>query len=426
MRFTLLDAYPLPNIDEQISAIAKGTIFSTLDLKSAFYQIPLCPEDSQFTAFEADGKLYQYTRIPFGVTNGVSFFQRVVNELIAKYELHGTYAYLDNITVSGVNKSDHDAKLKTLIKAAEAEKLTFNFDKCVFAKSEVDLLGYQVSHLKIQPDPERLRPLRKLPVPSTKKELLRALGMFSYYARWISDFSNKIRPLTKASKLLIFSLPNEAIMAFNSLKCELESACLLCVKEGNPFTIECNASEHTNAATLNQGGQPVTFHSRILAPTELRYPIVEKEAAAIIDAVRKWSHYLHGQKFLLITDQRAVAYMFIPQRTGKIKNMKLQIWRSELENFNYKIIRKLGKDNVVPDTFSRVCSITYNGLDLSKMHQQLGHPGVTRLVHFVRTKNLPFSVDDVKRVCSTCKICADLKPKFFRKLPETLKKFMRP
>ena len=133
-RFALLDAYPLPNVDEQISAIAKGTIFSTLDLKSAYYQIPLCPDDRQFTALEADGKLYQYTRLPFGVANGVSFFQRIVNELIAKCELHGTYAYLDNTTVSGVNKNDHDAKLKALIEAAEVEKLTFNFDKCVFER----------------------------------------------------------------------------------------------------------------------------------------------------------------------------------------------------------------------------------------------------------------------------------------------------
>ena len=131
-------------------------------------------------------------------------------------------------------------------------------------------------------------------------------------------------------------------------------------------------------------------------------------------------------KILLITDQRAVVYMFYPQRTGKMKNMKLQIWRTELENINYEIIHKPRKDNVVPDTFLRVFSIAYNGLNLSKMHQQFGHPGVTRLVHFVRTKNLPFSVDDVKRVCSTCKICAELKPKFFQKPPETLMKAMRP
>ena len=115
-----------------------------------------------------------------------------------------------------------------------------------------------------------MRPLRELPVPSTKKELLRALGMFSYYARWISDFSNKIRPFTKACKSLTFPLSSEAIIAFNSLKCELESACLSCVKEGIPCTIECDASEHTIAAILNQWEQPVAFHFRKLTSTKLR------------------------------------------------------------------------------------------------------------------------------------------------------------
>ena len=74
-RYALLDAYSLPKIDEIITQIAKGSVYSTLDLKSAFYQIPLPPEDCLYTAFEAYRKLYQYTRLPFGATNGVSFFQ---------------------------------------------------------------------------------------------------------------------------------------------------------------------------------------------------------------------------------------------------------------------------------------------------------------------------------------------------------------
>ena len=98
-RFTLLDAYPLPNIDEQIAEIAKASVLSTLDLKSAYYQLPLHAEDRPFTAYEAVGKLYQYIRLPFGVTNGVSFFQHFINFVIEKYRLRGTYAYLDNITV---------------------------------------------------------------------------------------------------------------------------------------------------------------------------------------------------------------------------------------------------------------------------------------------------------------------------------------
>ena len=86
-RFTLLDAYPLPNINEQMAKIAKASVFSTLDLKSAYYQLPLHAEDQPYTAFEVEGKLYQCTRLPFGVTNGVSFFQRFIDFLIEKYQL---------------------------------------------------------------------------------------------------------------------------------------------------------------------------------------------------------------------------------------------------------------------------------------------------------------------------------------------------
>ena len=84
-RFTALDAYPLPRIDQQVNELAKCKWFSTLDLKSAYYQMPLATEDRAYSAFEADGKLYQYCRLPFGVgvTNGVSCFQRIIDSVIA-------------------------------------------------------------------------------------------------------------------------------------------------------------------------------------------------------------------------------------------------------------------------------------------------------------------------------------------------------
>ena len=425
-RYTLLDAYPLPSIDEQVNAIAQGHVFSTLDLKSAYYQIPLCSADRPFTAFEADGKLYQYTRLPFGITNGVSFFQRLIDEIISKNNLKGTYAYLDNITVSGHDQADHDRKLEQLLNAASQENLSFNETKCIFSQSEIDILGYRVSHLKIKPDPERLRPLIELPQPKTKKELQRIVGMFSYYARWIPGFSEKIKLLVDSIKQNSVPLSDAAVKDFNCLKEDLKSATLTCIKKGVAFTVECDASEHSLAASLNQGGQPVAFHSRTFNPSEKKYSIVEKEATAIMDAVRKWSHYLHGQRFRLITDQRAVSFMFNPQRLGKIKNTKIEIWRSELGNFDYDILHRPGKDNVVPDTLTRISSIVFNGLKLQEIHNHLGHPGVTRLTHFVRTKNLPFSVEDVKNVCRDCKVCAEVKPRFFQKPQERLIKATKP
>jgi len=93
-RFTALDAHPLPRIDQQVNELAKCKWFSTLDLKSAYYQVPLATEDRAYAAFEADGKLYQYCRLPFGVTNGVSCFQRIIDSVIADNDLKQTFAYL--------------------------------------------------------------------------------------------------------------------------------------------------------------------------------------------------------------------------------------------------------------------------------------------------------------------------------------------
>ena len=177
-RYTLPDAYPLPNIDEQVAKIAKCSVFSALDLKSAYYQVPLSVEDRRYTVFEAEGKLYQYTRLLFDVTNGASFFQRIIDNIIAKYDLRDTYAYLDSVTVCGKTMKDHDHNLKALFSAAKSENLTFNNSKCVFARTEIDLLGYRISHNLIQPDPERLRPLLHLLLPQKNAELQRVMVCF--------------------------------------------------------------------------------------------------------------------------------------------------------------------------------------------------------------------------------------------------------
>ena len=155
------------------------------------HPVHLHEKDREFTAFEACGKLFQYRSLPFGVTNGVSVFQRMIDSIIEKYELSGTYAYLDNVTVVGTDQADHDRRLEAFLRAAEAENLTLNDAKCETNKTKIDLLGYRVSHNFIRPDPKRLEPLMNLPVPRSKCELQRAVGMLAYYTKWIANFSSK-------------------------------------------------------------------------------------------------------------------------------------------------------------------------------------------------------------------------------------------
>ena len=310
-QYTELDAQPLPRIDDMINNLAHYKVFSTFDLRNAYHQVPILKDDRKYTGFEANGRLYQFRWIPFGVTNGVAVFQRLMDNIIKQEKLKDTFPYLDDITVAGVNQADHAKNVEAFLDVVKRQNLTLNHAKSVRSASSINVLGYLVRDGNIRPDPERLRPLKELPLPTNVQSLRRTLGLFAYYAKWIPEFSSKIQSLVNAKE---FHVSTQAENAFNAVKKELDP-----IDEAMPFVVECDASESTISATLNQAGRPVAFMSRTLQGSELHYPAVEKEATAIIEAVRKWSDCLLRRESHLITDQRSVAFMLDKRKRTKIK-----------------------------------------------------------------------------------------------------------
>ena len=409
-RFTLLDAYPLPRIDDTINAIAQYRIFSTIDLRSAYHQVSIKESDKPYTAFQAGDALYQFTRIPFGVTNGVACFQRIMSTIIAEDELQGTTAYLDNVTICGKDQEEHDRNLKRFQEAASRRQITYNDDKSVFSTRKLAILGYIIEEGEIRADPERLRPLLELPVPTDAKSLRRILGFFSHYSQWIHRYSEKIRLLITTST---FPLSEEAKAAFEALKKDIEHSVIWAIDEEVPFEVETDASDFAIAATLSQNGRPVAFFSRTLQGPEISHASVEKEAKAIIEAIRHWRHYLTGRHFKIRTDQRSIAYMFDGKQRGKINNEKIMRWKTELPCYSFDILYRPGPENVSPDTLSRAfCATLTPSSDLAGIHNSLCHPGVTRMFHFVKTRNLPYSMEEVRQMTKACRTCAEHKPQF--------------
>ncbi|MGL4483015.1 MAG: RNase H-like domain-containing protein, partial [Lactococcus garvieae] len=363
-----------------------------------------------FTAFEACGRLYQFRRIPFGVTNGVSCFQRTIDEIISSEKLKNTFAYVDNITVCGMNEVDHEANLQSFLDIAKKYKLTFNKAKCVTATTEIKLLGYQISHGSLKPDPDRLKPLQELPPPADSKVQQRIVGFFAYYSPWISNFSNKIYPLIHNKT---FPLPSSVMTSFNELKKELASASLSPILPDVPLVVETDASDVAIAATLNQDSRPVAFFSRMLNPSEKHHSAVEKEAYAVIEAIRKWRHLLLYGHFKLVTDQQSISFIYGNQHRGRVKNDKILRWKMELAPYSFDVVYRPGKLNQAADALSRsCCGALLTGSDLARLHVSLCHPGVSRMTHFVRNRNLPFSVEEIKRMTANCQVCNELKPKF--------------
>ena len=422
-KFTLLDAYPLPRMLDVVNKVAGYRIYSTLDLTSAYHQVELPSSDRLYTAFEADGGLWQWKRIPFGLTNAVPCFQRIVDDIIKSKNCQGAFAYLDNITVGGATQAEHDVNLAKFLAVANEHNLTFNESKCVYSTDTIDLLGYRIQNGTLRPDLERIKALQDLPPPKNNKEQQRTVGLFAYYAQWIFQYSDKIKPLLSNN---VFPLKGEALSSFNNLKSNLINVSLGVIDEHVSFVVETDASNVAVSATLNQNSRPVAFYSRTLNRSELAQCSVEKEATAVIEAVRKWSHLLTGRRFTLVTDQRSVAFMYDCKSRGKIKNAKILRWRIELSQYNHEIVYRSGKLHAAADTLSRVYCASLTNSVLYDIQAELCHPGVTRMHHFVKSKNLPYSLDEVRKVLNNCRICAEVKPKIFKPVKSHLIKATQP
>ena len=209
-----------------------------------------------------------------------------MTDMVEQDKLEGTLPYMDDVVVGGKTEREHDRNVDNFLRSCERRGVTLN-DKTVSKVRSIQLLGYLIENGKVAPDPERMAPLKEMPLPTTHKELQRVVGLFAYYAKWIADFSTKIRPLAETDR---FPVTHQAEKAFEILKAELENVALASIDEEERFQLETDASDVAISATLNQRGRPVAFFSRTLLPSQRKYPAAEKEAMAIVEAVRvtKW------------------------------------------------------------------------------------------------------------------------------------------
>ena len=297
----------------------------------------------------------------------------VLDKILNDEALTDTFAYIDNVTICGRTQEEHDKNLATFLEVCKKYNITLNDSKSIISATSITLLGFTVCNNQISPDYDRLRPLLEMP-PTSLKSQRRMVGMFSYYSKVVKNFSDKIMLLNRNT---VFPIPPEVAKALDILKNDLKDAMLVSIDPMIPFVVETDASDFCVAATLNQNGRPVAFFSRTLNQNEIRHPPVEKEATAIIEAVRNWIHFLLGKRFHIVTDQKCVSYMYDNSRRSKIKNDKINRWRVELSQFKFEISYRPGKENYAADTFSRIAAITHPLEELRDLHEKSCHPGIT-------------------------------------------------
>lgn len=358
------DAYPLPQVTSILDRLREARYISSLDIKSAYWQIPLETKSKEKTAFTIPGRgLFQFVTMPFGLCGAPATWQRFVDNVLGPELEPYVFVYLDDIIAVTPTFQKHLEVLAEIFKRVREAKLSLNREKCKFCRKELKYLGYVVSETGLHVDPDKIKAIVELPVPKNQKEVRQFCGTASWYRRFIPDFASRMYPLTSLLKRTSkFKWTQETETAFKDVKACLVSAPILtCPDFSKPFTISCDASGFGVGAVLSQqsdqGEVVVAYASRTLTKQEQKYSATERECLAVIWAVEKFRPYVEGTKFTVITDHYSLLWLNnLRDPVGRLAR-----WGLRLQAFDYDLVHRKGQENVVPDMLSRSTnqSITY-------------------------------------------------------------------
>ena len=311
---TVKDAYPLPLPDEVQDRLSGSTVFSTLDLQSGYWQLPVSPTDQPKTAF-CPGPgfgLYEFKRMPFGLSGAPSSFQRLMDKVLRG--LLFVIIYLDDILVHSIDSETHCTHLRTVFKRLSEAGLTLRGQKCHLGLRSVTYLGHTFSSSGMAPDPQKVQSIQQWPQPNTATEVHQFLGLASYYRRYIPHFANIAAPLNELTqKGIQFRWTEECSSAFNFLKDRLAQAPVLDYpqfeSQANPFNLQTDASAIGLGAVLEQDGHVIAYASRALTAPERQYSTIQRECLAVVYALKQFRHYLLGREFLIVTDHAPLQWL---------------------------------------------------------------------------------------------------------------------
>ncbi len=374
---TVKDAYPLPRMDEAFDTLLGATVFSTIDLKSAYNQIEVAEEDKHKTAITTPLGLMEHNFVSYGFCNAPGFFQRLM-EVVFRAEVNqSVILWLDDIIVHAIGIPHNLQRLETVFQRLGEHGLKAEPSKCKLLFPQVPFVGQIISKDGISCDPEKVSAIMNWPVPQDAQQLRTFMGTAGYHRRYIKNFSQMASPLHQ----LINTDPNQGKKrrpgkkwtkvnqtdwkwetehqhAFDALKNALVSAPVLGFADfTKPFIVETDASNKGLGAVIlqDQNGERrvISYASRGLRGPERNmqsYSSMKLELLAVKWAVtEKFRDYLIGNPFILYTDNNPLCYI---KTSAKLKAVEHR-WVSELARFNFTIKYRAGRLNGSADGLSR-------------------------------------------------------------------------
>jgi len=355
-KVTKADAYPMPRIDDMVDRVGEAKFVSKFDLLKGYWQVPLTERAVEISAFIVPDGFYQYRVMPFGMKNSGATFQRLMDKVI--FELEGCDVYVDDIIITSDTWDEHVRRIRALFDRLIKAGLSVNLAKCEFGKATVTFLGHIVGQGQLKPLEAKIEAVQNFPVPTSRKEVRRFVGMAGYYRRFCKNFADVAYPLTdllgKSKKFMWTDLCQKA---FDDVKAILTSRPVLTAPDYHKqFILSVDASDVGIGAVLAQNDghemlRPVSYFSKKLLKYQKNYSTVEKECLAIVTALQHFDVYLNTTVHPIIVWSDHNPLVFLPKM--KNHNQRLLRWSLILQKYNIEIKHIPGRENVVADALSR-------------------------------------------------------------------------
>lgn len=358
---TYIDNVPL--VSDLYQKVEGKKYFSALDLKWSYHQFEVAPEDRVKTAFEWEGKRWMFKGAPFGIKHLTSRMQLLMSKILQ--DCYGfTIVFVDDIIICSNTLEEHIEHVRIVLDILTKVNLKLNLEKCHFGFQCIQALGHLITGDSRHPEPNKLAKMQSWVKPTTGKQVMSFLGFTNYLRDYIPLYSSivaPLEPLRKKKHIDVEDWTEECQEAFDSLKRILALPPVIQpALKGHKLFVACDASQYGVGAVLYQivpdqdaeGGERkryIQFASRALNTGQRNYSATRRELLAIIFALQRFRFHLADVKFELLTDHRALTFMFSQTQV----NFMLANWLDVLLDYDFTITHCPGVMNVLPDALSR-------------------------------------------------------------------------
>ena len=388
---TVEDSHLLPRICETLESLTGAAHYSTFDMNSGFWQVPMDKESKQYTAFTLSSMgLYECESMPFGLCNVLPTFQRLMQNCLGKVNLTYCLNYLDDVIVFSEMPEEH-----VVFDHLQEHSLKLKPSKCDVFKSKINYLAHHVSQKGALPSKKNLESIAQCPPPDTYTKVKSFVGLVGHYRHFMKGFAKIAAPLynltsgnNKDKKSEHVDLSSEAREAFDHLKAACLQAPILAFPDFNkPFLLETDASGRGLGAVLSQEQadgwyHPIAYASCVMNETEQRYHSNKQEFLLLKWAVTEQFHeYLspygkNRNKFVVRTDNNPLTYIFSSTNLDATG----QQWVACLASYNFSLEYQKGKDNTVADFLSQM-SKRLPEKEVQEYLNKIPYPGVKAVLN---------------------------------------------